>query len=142
MVLFGKKKRLIERVLIVEDEPLLAFDNEQRLERLGYEVVGTRDNYDDALADLTAGNIDLVLCDVKLAGEKSGIDVAAAAHDAGVPVLFATGNPPSQCAVYAVGSLVKPYSDRQLRDAIRTVDRILAGEAPAASTGLTLYSAA
>ncbi|MBB3764158.1 response regulator [Sphingomicrobium lutaoense] len=140
MVLFGKKKRLIKRVLIVEDEPLVAFDNEQRLERLGYEVVGTRDNYDDAIADLEQSEVDLVLCDVKLASEKSGIDVAAAAHEAGVPVLFATGNPPKQCAAYALGSLVKPYSDRQLRDAIDTVDRLLAGESPKAPTGLTLYS--
>ena len=140
--LFGKRKRAIERILIVEDEPLAAFDNEQRLERLGYKVVGTRDNFEDGRRDLEFEQIDLLLADINLAGEKSGIDLAELAAGKGIPVLFATGNPPKQCAVYAIGSLVKPYNDRQLKDAIDTVDRIIAGENPKPSKGLTLYERA
>lgn len=139
-MLFSKKKRLIKSILIVEDEPLVAFDNEQRLERLGYTVVGTRDNYSDAVADLEAHDVDLVLCDIKLTGKRSGVDVAAAAHELGVPVLFATGSPPKECAVYAIGSLAKPYGDRQLKQAIDVVNRIVAGESVKAPPGLTLYA--
>ena len=141
-MLFGKKKRLIKTILIVEDEPLVAFDNEQRLSKLGYEVVGTRDNYADAVADLEANEVDLLLSDIRLTGERSGIDVARVAHSLGVPVLFATGNPPHECSAYAIGSLAKPYSDRQLKDAITLVDRIIAGETVEAPAGMTLYTPA
>ena len=140
--LFGKRKRAIERILVVEDEPLAAFDNEDRLRRMGYTVVGTRDTYEDARRDLEFEKVDLVLADINLAGEKSGIDVAEFASGKGVPVLFATGSPPEQCAVYALGSLAKPFDDKQLKAAIQTIDRIIAGEKPAASKGLTLYEQA
>ncbi len=118
---------------------MTAFDNEQRLERLGYVVVGTRDNYEDARRDIEFEDIDLVLCDIQLAGDKSGIDVAKIASEKGIPVLFATGNPPGQCAVYALGSLVKPYSDRQLKDAIAAIDSLVAGKNFKAVKGLQLY---
>lgn len=137
--LFGKRQRAIQRVLVVEDEPLAAFDNEQRLERLGYVVVGTRDTFEDARRDLEHEQVDLVLADIQLAGEKSGIDLAELAAAKGIPVLFATGNPPKECAAYAIGSLAKPYDDKQLKEAIRVADRIIAGEDPKPSKGLTLY---
>ncbi|WP_265530281.1 response regulator [Sphingomicrobium marinum] len=142
IVLFGKRKRAIERILIVEDEPLTAFDNEQRLERLGYTVVGTRDNYDDAVRDLENETIDLVVADIKLAGEKSGIAVAEVAAGKGIPVLFATGTPPSECAVFALGSLEKPFDAKQFKAAIDTIDKIIAGEHPKPPKGLTLYERA
>ena len=119
----------------------MAFDNEQRLERLGYEVVGTRDNYEDACRDIEAEDVDLVIADIDLSGDKSGIDVAERAKGHGVPVLFATGKPPTQCAVYALGSLEKPYTDKQLKDAVAAIDAIIAGKTPNAVKGLTLYEA-
>ncbi|MCJ7421857.1 response regulator [Sphingomicrobium astaxanthinifaciens] len=138
-ILFGKSKRAISRILVVEDEPLTAFDNEQRLERLGYVVVGTRDNYEDARRDMEFETVDLVLADIQLAGEKSGIDVARVASDKGIPVLFATGNPPEECRSFALGSLVKPYTDRQLKDAIAAIDALVGGRRFKAVKGLKLY---
>ena len=140
--LFGKRKRVVKHILIVEDEPLTAFDNETRLEKLGYSVVGTRDNVREALADLEAHQVDLVLADIRLSGERTGIDLAREAKALDVPVLFATGNPPSECATYAIGSLPKPYTDRDLKAAIRTVDDILAGRTPKPPKGMILYEPA
>ena len=40
-MLFGKRNRVVKRILIVEDEPLTAFDNETMLTDAGYEVVAT-----------------------------------------------------------------------------------------------------
>lgn len=117
----------------------MAFDNEQRLERLGYEVVGTRDTYEDARRDLEFEEVDLVIADINLSGEKSGIDVAEVAHGRSVPVLFATGNPPEDCAIYALGVLEKPYTDRQLKDAVEAIDSIIAGKRPREVRGLRLY---
>ena len=138
-MLFGKKKRKIDCILIVEDEPLTAFDNEQRLERLGYRVVGTRDNFADAMRDLESEDVDLVLADINLASEQSGIDVAREAAQRDIPVLFATGNPPGECAAYALGSLLKPYDDKQLKEALKAVDARLQGEEVEAPRGLTWY---
>ena len=117
----------------------MAFDNEQRLERLGYEVVGTRDNYRDAAADIEKEEIDLVLADIDLAGERSGVDVARLAREKGIPVLFATGNPAADCAQCALGTLEKPYSDKQLKDAIATIDDVVAGKPAREVKGLQLY---
>ena len=138
-ILFGKTQRAISKILVVEDEPLTAFDNEQRLERLGYTVVGTRDNYEDARRDIEEEEIDLVVADIQLSGEKSGIDVAKLASDRGIPVLFATGNPPGECKNYALGSLLKPYDDRQLKNAIAAIDAIVAGRKVKPVKGLTFY---
>jgi hypothetical protein len=43
-MLFAKRERAIRRIVIIEDEPLIAFDNEHLLGEAGYEVVATIDN--------------------------------------------------------------------------------------------------
>src|ERR671916_556112 len=48
-MLFGKRERAIRRILIVEDEPLVAFDNEHLLRECGYEVVATVDTLAEAV---------------------------------------------------------------------------------------------
>ncbi len=140
-MLFGKRNRVVKRILIVEDEPLTAFDNEVTLADLGYKVVATLDNFDDAIALLGREQVDLILSDVRLSGERSGVDLARAAKQQGVPVLFSTGmNLPEDSAAGAIGCLSKPYTERQLRDALDSVDRLLAGESVTPSKGLRLYN--
>ena len=78
-MLFGKRERRISRIMIVEDEPLVAFDNEYMLKDAGYEVVATVASLADALAVIEAEALDLVLTDISLSGEGDGIDVARAA---------------------------------------------------------------
>ena len=65
-MLFGKRKRIVNRILIVEDEPLTAFDNEVMLGDLGYEVVATLDSFEDAIELLDREKIDLILSDFRL----------------------------------------------------------------------------
>ena len=70
-MLFGRKKRRITRILIVEDEPLVAFDTEYFLSESGFEVVATLDRVADATAILSGEDeIHLVLVDVELADGK------------------------------------------------------------------------
>ena len=78
-MLFGKRKRIVKRILIVEDEPLVAFDNETMIADLGYEVVATLDNFDAAIEPLEKDEIDLILTDLRLAGKRTGLDLARAA---------------------------------------------------------------
>ena len=73
-MLFGKPKRVVKRILIVEDEPLTAFDNETMIEEAGYTVVATHDRVSDAVLTLERGSVDLILSDVRLTGERSGIE--------------------------------------------------------------------
>ena len=129
-MLFGKKQRRITRILIVEDEPLIAFDNEHFLVGEGYEIVGTLDSVAAAL-DLiaTTDDIHLVLVDVDLS-DGSGVDVARAAHARGVKVMFCTGNCPGEARAFAAGCLSKPYPQRDLLNAIAAVERILDGKPP------------
>jgi len=138
-MLFGKRKQVVKRILVVEDEPLTAFDNETMIESAGYEVVATRDNVADALATLDEHPVDLILADVKLAGERSGIDLAREAAQRGVPVLFATGRCPPEAAAVSIGCLMKPYSDKVLKDAIRAVEEHLQGNTPKLPKGLALF---
>jgi CheY-like chemotaxis protein len=139
-MLFGKRKRIVKRILIVEDEPLTAFDNEVTLADLGYEVVATLDTFDDAIALIGREQIDLILSDVRLSGQRTGLDLAKAAKAKGVPVLFSTGTKlDEEAASVALGCLSKPYTERQLRDALESVDRLLGGEEVTATKGLELY---
>jgi DNA-binding response OmpR family regulator len=152
-VLFSKRKRVVKRILIVEDEPLVAFDNETMVADAGYEVVATVDEFDDAvealkteLEELPPGGdddedprgIDLVLADISLAGDKTGYDVAREAKARGIPVLFITATPPEGAEELALGYMLKPYQERTLRAALNAIDRKLSGEKVPKVDGLVL----
>jgi DNA-binding response OmpR family regulator len=128
-MVFGRQKRVITRLLICEDEPLIAFDNEYALTEEGFEVVATVDKVADALAVLNASaDVHLVLADVKLA-DGSGIDLARHAHAHGVAVIFCTGDCPEGGRAFAHGCLAKPYRPADLIGAIAAVDGHLQGRA-------------
>jgi DNA-binding response OmpR family regulator len=138
-MLFAKRTRTINRLLIVEDEPLIAFDNEHFLRDKGFDVVATVDSVADALAAIAAQPIDLVLADVNLS-DGNGIDVAHAARAKGIPVLFVTGTCPVEAQAVSLGCLAKPYAQRDLLDALDAVDATLTGKPPRRlPRGLSLY---
>ena len=140
-MLFGKRKQVVKRILIVEDEPLTAFDNENILGDAGYEIVATVDDLDEALNALEREEVHLVLSDVRLRKQQTGIQLARAAKEKGVPTLFATGHIYPGASEIAVGCLSKPYSERQLCKAIELVDRHLQGEKVKTPKGLELFIA-
>ena len=153
-MLFSKRKRIVKRILIVEDEPLVSFENEMMVADAGYAVVATVDRYRDAIAvldseleELPPGGdedeeprgVDLILTDISLTGERSGYDVAREAKRRGIPVLFVTATPPENAEEIALGYLLKPYQERMLRAALTAVDKRLAGERVKSSRGFVLY---
>jgi CheY-like chemotaxis protein len=139
-MLFGKRKRVVNRILIVEDEPLTAFDNEVMLGDLGYEVVATLDNFDDAIERLDSDQIDLVLSDFRLSGERTGLDLARAAKNRGVPIVFSTGHQlPEESVNLSLGCITNPYSERTLKLALEAVDKRLAGKAAKPPKGVELF---
>jgi CheY-like chemotaxis protein len=138
-MLFSRRKQLVKRILIVEDEPLTAFENENVLGDAGYVVVATVDDLSEALAVLDREHIDLILSDVRLRDDQTGIHLAEAARKRGVPTMFATGYAYPEACDIAVGCLMKPYTERQLLKAIETVDRHLQGEEVKPPQGLELF---
>lgn len=161
-MLFGRRKRHVKRILIVEDEPLVAFDNEVMVANAGYTVVATVDNAAEALAILARETeargeegeggedgeepeergIDLLLTDITLTGKRGGMALAAEARAFGVPVLFATANPPEGSGGLALGVLLKPYNERRLKAALKAVEALLAGKgAVKPPDGVILYAA-
>jgi DNA-binding response OmpR family regulator len=140
-MLFGKRAPKIKRILIVEDEPLIAFDTEHSLTEFGYQVVGTVDSVGSALETIERGNIDLALVDLGLTDGGNGVEVAAAARRAGMHVLFVTGRCPKGAESLGIGCLEKPFTQRDLKSAIEAIEELLArGSVKKVPNGLTLYT--
>ena len=104
-----------KRILIVEDEPLIAMMLEDFIESLGHDVRGPCESVTQALAAVEVDGFDLAILDVNLKGE-SVWPVAAALRAKGIPFVLASGGhvepPPAEFADTPM--IEKPY----------TIDRI------------------
>jgi DNA-binding NarL/FixJ family response regulator len=111
-------------VLVVDDEFLIAQGLCMQVEDMEMEVCGTATNADEALALAMMHKPQVVLMDVRLRGDKDGVDAALAIHaTVGSKVIFITGSRESATIdrIYQdhpADVLFKPVSDRQLRWAI------------------------
>ncbi len=115
----GRDRR---RVLIVEDEALIAMQLEAIIRDLGHEVFAVCSSVADGLAALERGQPDLAILDANLRGESS-LPIAERLHDRGVPVIFATGYASMASLPEPLASaptLTKPVSEQVLADAIAT----------------------
>lgn len=108
------------RVLIVEDEPMIAMVIEDSVETLGFEVVGPVAQRDEALALAKDGAFDCAVLDVNIRGGNS-YDVADLLLARGCPFVLATGYSDWSIPQHLVGEkrLAKPYSSRQIEDELR-----------------------
>jgi DNA-binding response OmpR family regulator len=81
------------KVLIVEDETLIALDLKSRVERRGYSVLPVVRSAASAVSSALEHSPDIILMDVLLKGEKTGVDAACEITESmKVPILFLTGN--------------------------------------------------
>jgi CheY-like chemotaxis protein len=106
------------RVLVVEDEPLVAMLAEEMLAELGHRAAAISHGLKDGLEAIGNGTFDLAVLDVNLSGSLS-FPIAEKAAERGVPVLFVTGfdrDHMEQLAGQCV--LQKPYSTDDLQRAI------------------------
>ncbi len=107
------------RVLVVEDEALLAMLMESFLEELGCTVVGSASRLEDALRKASSLDLDAAVLDVNLGGTMS-YPVAEMLRDKGVPVVFATGYGVAgvRADLRSAPVLSKPFSLEQLAQAL------------------------
>jgi two-component system, response regulator PdtaR len=115
------------RVLIVEDEALIAWTLSAMIEDLGMVTAGMAATADDAIAQAETLKPDLILMDIRLKGEKSGIDACRLIRErSAIPVIFVTGHsdPASVRLAEAAGPsaiVLKPVREQDLEAAIKGV---------------------
>lgn len=108
-----------KKIVIVEDELIVAMDLSLRLTRLGYDVIGVFSTAEEALELCGKAQPDLVLMDYMLKGELNGVQATELLHSLfGTPVVMLTAIPEGSGAVRCDGYLVKPYELGGLKRAI------------------------
>ncbi len=116
-----------ERILVVDDEPLVAEAISLQLETLGYVVVGTSDTGATAVAMAGELQPDLVLMDIVLAGPMDGITAAELIHQRyAIPIVFLTAYPDDAHIEQTklsepFGYIVKPCHQRELHAVLRLI---------------------
>lgn len=110
----------LRRILVVEDDALIAMELQERLADLGYAVIGPAHTIAEAEALIVADTPDAALLDANVAGQSS-VRIGAVLAERGVPVAFCTGydavkNLPPSLEKALV--LTKPLTDAELRAGI------------------------
>jgi CheY-like chemotaxis protein len=108
-----------QKILIVEDEAMIAIMLEDMLDELGYGVAGIAAKTPQALELIDSTPVDAAILDVNLSGQES-YDIAAVLEERGIPFLFSTGY-----AALAVEEryrsrpfLQKPFRQEELQKAL------------------------
>ena len=115
------------KVLIVEDEVIVAMSIERTLSSFGYDVVGLSTSPEDAIRIAGELKPDLVLMDINLDGEIDGIDAAEKiAQTSDIPVISLTSYTNEETMRRAIGTnpygyLTKPVRPKELHTTIETV---------------------
>jgi len=114
----------VKKILIVEDEPVIATDIEMTLEDLGYHVIGIEDNATDALKAIRKHKPDLVLLDINLEGDDDGVMLAHDINDEfQIPFVYLTSNADKLTInrvkrTHPAGFIVKPFNEKDLQSNI------------------------
>jgi len=112
------------KILIVEDNVIIADDMQSMLEEIGYEVVDNVIVYEQAIEVLKNNHVDLVLIDIILASDKTGIDLGKhIRQNYNIPFIFVTSNSDKATVENAKtvkpdGYLVKPFEQQDLYTSI------------------------
>jgi CheY-like chemotaxis protein len=113
------------KILIVEDEIIIAIDLKIRLENLGYYVPGIAVNGKDAIKKTEEKNPDLILMDILLNGETDGIEVAQQIRNQyNIPIIYLTGSQNNSLLEKAkitepYGYINKPFDNTEIDSAIQ-----------------------
>ena len=112
------------RILVVEDESIVAKDIQKTLEKLGYEVPATASSAASAYEKLEQIEPDLVFLDIKLKGEEDGIHIAGHIKEKyNIPVIFLTSYVDQETLDRAkvtepYGYIVKPFNESDLKTTV------------------------
>ncbi|RPI40174.1 MAG: response regulator [Methanoregulaceae archaeon] len=114
-----------EKILLVEDDDVIARVADWRLKNLGYTVCGRATNGAEAMELVVNAKPDLVLMDINIRGDVDGIETAKMIKDGfKIPVVYVTSHSDGPTlerakATHPDGFIVKPFDDNDLRVAIQ-----------------------
>ena len=114
-------------VLLVEDDAEAAVALTEALDAAGHRVVGPFHSAEAAEAATALHPIDVALLDINLSGEATGVDLARSLKARwGVPVIFLSGDVSAAAAnaELAAAMVIKPYTGRDVLDAIARLDLV------------------
>lgn len=117
------------KVMIVEDEMLLAMELESEVEMAGHEVTGTAMNRNQAQAVAASNPPDFAFVDIHLQDGPTGIDVGRDLVAFGIPFVFVSGNIkriPEDFAG-ALGAIEKPYTVNGMKNALEYISAVVSG---------------
>jgi len=112
------------RILVVEDDAIIAMEIAERLNRMGYEVTGTPATGEEAVAAAARDRPDLVLMDIRLRGPMDGTEAAGRiTSQTDMPVIYITAYSDQETRerahqTFSYGYIIKPFNDQQLLCAI------------------------
>jgi DNA-binding NarL/FixJ family response regulator len=112
------------KILLVEDDDVVARVAIWRLEKLGYEVCGRAINSAEAVKLATEKNPDLILMDIKLSGDDDGITTAGMVKKVSkAQLIYITSQRDDETVIRAAetqpaGYILKPFEDKDLKIAI------------------------
>jgi DNA-binding NarL/FixJ family response regulator len=121
------------RILLVEDDYFVALDAEHALQAAGFVVVGTAATAEEAIALADKEKPDLAVMDIRLAGERDGVEAAVELfRRRGIRSIFATAHADPEmrrraAAAEPLGWLPKPYTTDSLAELVRQVLKELGG---------------
>lgn len=111
----------LQRILIVEDEPLIAMMLEDFLDALGKTHVATCDGVTAAIAAIEAEHPDAAILDVNLSGGEKSWPVADALTAKGIPFVLSTGDVEATPRYAGSPRLVKPYTIESVERALEAL---------------------
>jgi DNA-binding response OmpR family regulator len=113
-----------EKIIIVEDEIIVAMDLSLRLSRLGYDVIGIFSTGEEAVEQCGKTRPDLILMDFMLQGELNGLEATRLIHSLyDTPVVMLSALPENRETVECDGYLVKPFELFGLKNTIENALR-------------------
>ena len=113
-----------KKILVVEDETIVAWDIQNILESFGYIVSAVVDSGQDAIQKAAETNPDLVLMDIRLQGEMDGVEAAEQIRlRFNIPIVYVTAHADSKTLQRAkitepFGYIVKPFQEKELNATI------------------------
>lgn len=121
-----QKQGRTPKILVVEDEPIIALDLQILLESFGFDVYGPVPSGETSLKAVSFFRPDVVLMDVKLKGKMSGIDAARIIHNhLQIPVIFLTAygddtTKKEASEITSFGYIRKPFLESEVEEKIRS----------------------
>jgi len=112
------------KILIVEDEPIVALDIKNTLKKLGYVLVETASNYNDSLLSINKNEPDIIFMDIHLNNSKSGIVIAQQINkNKDIAIVYLTASSDGETMKQAIKTnpvsyIVKPFKRDEIKSSV------------------------